>query len=305
MNLEGRKCVVCSAYLFEDDDVVICPECGAPHHRDCYKAIGKCKLADLHGTSEQYKYETPEEKPLSEPQKQDDKKSSILCRGCGAEIESDARFCPYCNMPIEANPGNSPFGVGFTYRFDPNEELEDGVTVGEAAKVVAVNGFRYIPRFKEFSMGKKTSWNWAAFIWPHGWYAFRKMYLISAFFAAMLIVASLLTIPMEKVMGNAPVTENMNNYEVVAVINKEVLSAGVLPPAFATAGLAINLGVRVMAALFADRSYKKNVVESCKEIKKAEDKETALRKKSGVNFLAFGIALLSEVLICNIIISFL
>ena len=28
-NIEGEQCPVCHAYLFEDDDVVFCPECGA------------------------------------------------------------------------------------------------------------------------------------------------------------------------------------------------------------------------------------------------------------------------------------
>ena len=36
---EEEQCVVCHAYLFSDDDVVYCPECGAPHHRECYNGI--------------------------------------------------------------------------------------------------------------------------------------------------------------------------------------------------------------------------------------------------------------------------
>ena len=34
------SCAVCNAYLFEEDDVVYCPVCGAPHHRECYNSIG-------------------------------------------------------------------------------------------------------------------------------------------------------------------------------------------------------------------------------------------------------------------------
>ena len=36
------KCAYCHALLFEEDDVVYCPECGAPHHRDCYNQLGEC-----------------------------------------------------------------------------------------------------------------------------------------------------------------------------------------------------------------------------------------------------------------------
>ena len=29
ISIEGEKCPVCGAYLFDEDDVVFCPECGA------------------------------------------------------------------------------------------------------------------------------------------------------------------------------------------------------------------------------------------------------------------------------------
>ena len=29
ISVEGEKCPVCGAYLFDKDDVVFCPECGA------------------------------------------------------------------------------------------------------------------------------------------------------------------------------------------------------------------------------------------------------------------------------------
>ena len=64
LNLSGEKCALCKAYLFEEDDVVYCPECGAPHHRECYNGIGHCALDGLHGTENQYKKPQPEEKEV-------------------------------------------------------------------------------------------------------------------------------------------------------------------------------------------------------------------------------------------------
>ena len=60
-DVKNKKCAVCEAYLFEDDDVVCCPICGAPHHRDCYSAVGHCGLEKYHGTDLQYKAEETEE----------------------------------------------------------------------------------------------------------------------------------------------------------------------------------------------------------------------------------------------------
>ena len=32
------------------DDIVVCPDCGAPYHRACYEKQGGCVYADKHGT---------------------------------------------------------------------------------------------------------------------------------------------------------------------------------------------------------------------------------------------------------------
>ena len=45
-----EKCPVCTFAFREEDDVVVCPECGTPHHRDCYKDQGHCSHADKHGS---------------------------------------------------------------------------------------------------------------------------------------------------------------------------------------------------------------------------------------------------------------
>jgi predicted amidophosphoribosyltransferase len=49
MKFENQVCPVCNNVFKDDDDVVVCPDCGTPHHRDCYKALGECKNKSLHG----------------------------------------------------------------------------------------------------------------------------------------------------------------------------------------------------------------------------------------------------------------
>ena len=41
---KGYKCAACGNVFDENDDVVVCPECGAPHHRSCYLEKGQCAL---------------------------------------------------------------------------------------------------------------------------------------------------------------------------------------------------------------------------------------------------------------------
>ena len=47
-NYNGSKCIVCNMEFNDSDDIVVCPECGTPYHRDCYKQVGECINTELH-----------------------------------------------------------------------------------------------------------------------------------------------------------------------------------------------------------------------------------------------------------------
>ena len=40
MRFENQVCPVCEEKFKENDEIVVCPECGTPHHRDCYNNLG-------------------------------------------------------------------------------------------------------------------------------------------------------------------------------------------------------------------------------------------------------------------------
>lgn len=45
---DGKLCPVCLKRFQENDDIVVCPVCGTPHHRECYS--NKCDLESRHGS---------------------------------------------------------------------------------------------------------------------------------------------------------------------------------------------------------------------------------------------------------------
>ncbi len=51
-NFIDEKCPICSEPFAEDSDIVVCPECGAPYHRECYLKEGKCLFSEQHGEFE-------------------------------------------------------------------------------------------------------------------------------------------------------------------------------------------------------------------------------------------------------------
>ena len=55
-------CAKCGKPFTEDDDVVVCPDCGAPHHRSCYLELGHCARQDQH--TDGSTWQAPARKPL-------------------------------------------------------------------------------------------------------------------------------------------------------------------------------------------------------------------------------------------------
>ena len=46
-NFTGSKCIICENEFNDNDDIVVCPECGTPYHRECYQKEGKCVNVDF------------------------------------------------------------------------------------------------------------------------------------------------------------------------------------------------------------------------------------------------------------------
>ena len=51
MEFSKYKCPVCGETFKPGDDVVVCPECGAPHHRECYEQLGHCCFEEKHSNN--------------------------------------------------------------------------------------------------------------------------------------------------------------------------------------------------------------------------------------------------------------
>ena len=57
--LKNVKCGLCNNFFKDNDDVVFCPDCGAPAHRSCWQREGECVYADRHGSG--FRWSSPAE----------------------------------------------------------------------------------------------------------------------------------------------------------------------------------------------------------------------------------------------------
>ncbi|MBQ1436780.1 MAG: hypothetical protein IIZ07_02460 [Ruminococcus sp.] len=78
MEFKNYKCPVCDQRFKSGDDVVVCPECGAPHHRECYESCGHCFYKDKH--SEEFSFEEAYvQEHINDP---DAHRNTIVCPRC-------------------------------------------------------------------------------------------------------------------------------------------------------------------------------------------------------------------------------
>ncbi len=314
--IEGETCPVCKAYLFEEDDIVFCPVCGAPHHRDCYAAVGHCGLADKHGTAQQY---SPKSREEEEPKAKD---KTDLCPNCGKDKVDNALFCPFCGYDYvggqKPNFGSQPYTNGFTPFPDPYGGIPrdgsvtvDGESVEDVKKFVFTNTQRYIPLFCRQNKKHKSNWNWAAFILPHCWLFFRKHYVAGAIALALMLVAEICQIPMNADLrvlmesGSQVVTTEAEQMRLILSLIPQIPISSIITSAV---GVALAIGTSVYFGLMGDWHYRSHTVSSIKAIKADTtllEKDEAFLKKGATSIWGFTLAYMAWNLIPQIVALFI
>ncbi len=281
MNIdENMLCPVCKAKLFTDE-VAFCPECGAPHHKECYLGLGHCAFADKHGTSEQW------QPPKIEPPKATEKAQETQSESSVENTANNPQFQGYAGnyRKKQENPFFAANGI------DKDENI-DGESAEDIAKFVGYNALRYINVFKKMSaLKRRINWNWVAFLLPEYWLISRKCYfqaILLSLYSALISVFS---------------TLGMSNVDV-----KNLMSSGVVTQEAARiVGIlficsCVTLIINLFMGMFGDYIYKKKVYSTIKEMKQeGRTSEIDYIQKGGVNLmlpviLYFGINILALVM---------
>jgi hypothetical protein len=327
MEFKNIKCPVCDKEFKDGDDIVVCPECGAPHHRECYEAENKCFFEDKH--SEGFEFG----KDNSDEGEQPDVK---VCPNCGNENESTSFYCNKCGYPIgfddknnqqaQSNTQNqggfggpfrntNPFAQAFDPMagVNPEEDMGDGVTAGEISKHVRNNTPYFVKVFSNIKNLNKSRFNFSAFVFSECYFLYRKMYKLGAVFAALTIAFMTLEVyislsPASTAFTNA-ISEvsrgtAVNTFNQFAVITEAmnrldpVNKAWILIMSFCSIGRII---VRIIAGLTANRAYYTHCRRKISDIKKtSQEPQKDIETKGGVNT-----ALAASILVTNFAIYYI
>lgn len=310
MDYLGNKCLVCDKYFHADDDIVVCPECGTPHHRECYSSLGHCVNEDKHAQGYDFLSDNSEQKQAS------DDCSLITCKKCGAKNASGAFFCTKCGSSLHDINDNSTKGYAsqqnntnqqtspFTSNpnvimFDPlggvnpNADLGDNVSVAQAAKYVKQNTPYFMTLFSNIKNHSKSRFNFCAAIFGGGYLLYRKMYKIGTFITIIEAMIMVFTTYLAQYIGNnsafTKMFEAYANYDLDATMmhfsNLSTYDSLIM---FFYVFLSVgSLILTIVIGACANRMYfkhcKKKIIKIKSTVENPADVDSALSKSGGVN----------------------
>lgn len=319
MTFEYDVCPICAQQFVSSDDIVVCPECGTPHHRACWAEHGGCAHADKHESGFVWQSgapQTAEEAPVY-----------TRCPRCGEECAPNVLVCPECGKQLGvAAEGRFDFNDDFFLRgvgTDPDADL-DGFTVREAATFVQYRVNDYVRKFVRIKEGKKAGWNWAAFFFSPFWFFYRKIRKAGVLFMGVLLVlAVFLAIPLQKVQQQMLTTvEEYVTIDETMTPEKFMSDISALDPSQQekiqnavmrySAAILIYIGVLFLpnfaAAIVADSVYKKKIeqdVRSMREFaKNAQTFRMLALRRGGVSVLGLVASYMLVNLVLNMIILY-
>lgn len=228
MNYINQTCPVCEKVFGESDDIVVCPECATPHHRECWAVNGKCANDSLHesgyvwGKTETHESVAEEtdstsgdvrichvcgsENPADIPncgncgayfgENKENESEEKKCQFCGNINPDNAKHCNQCGAPLIANATSTAFFGGSPYIAGTEIRLDDKIgenTAGDLALYTRTSAKSYLKKFKKSESGKKVSFNFAAFFLSPAWFFYRKLYKFGFVFLLAFTTITIVT----------------------------------------------------------------------------------------------------------------
>lgn len=310
----GCKCPVCQQPFTDGDDVVVCPECGAPYHRACYQKNAGCLFADRHGAGFEWK-----PAPGEMPDRETASGTELACPACGAMNPAGGLFCESCGAPLRTGgpryaPGAGPaasgpsgYGPHTAPQYGPYAEAhqpapgqlspEDdlgGVKARDWAAFLGPNAGYYLMNFKRMAVtGQKLAVSFSAFFFGPFYFFYRKMWLPAAIFLTLDVFGAYIPQMLQfLVLAESPLVAGLNLDVFSNVLN--VLRV-------------VNLAIQFTQGLFAVYWYRRigekriaRTLQSCS----AAEAPAALAKAGGVSLTAVVVSV-SLVLGINFLLSFM
>lgn len=300
MDLKYVQCPYCLKPFEEGDDVVVCPECGTPGHRACWKQNGHCLYENKHASG--FVWQIPYSKEREEAERK--AREEEAARKTAQTFGSGGRDTRPDGMPFDNEYGNyASYTTGDhgemkpTMRIIGPEEMLGDFRVREYGDVIQKNKNKYIPKFFMMDRTKRNFvGNFAAFLAPTLWSAYRRMYGVAIILVLLQFLVPLIaldsvveyyseaaTLAREYVLTDA--TDEEATEEAMAALMEKMPQ----PPMALQINHYIIMAIHVLMGIFANTLYKKRceqLLTKAKEIDNTEERAVFLKRRGGTSVIA-------------------
>lgn len=292
MKSRPDTCAACKQQFKPGDDIVTCPECGAPYHRDCYQKAGHCVFEAKHGLGFEYVDPASQQHgPAAGPAQKAGSAAKnytgpVRCPKCGTLNKPANIFCEKCGHPLhaeeppKAQAGWQRAGMGgmpgaAAGATAASVEEVDGIPAKDWATYVGQQAPSYLYRLSvQKQRNTKTGFIFSAFFLGPFYYAYRKMW---GWAALTFVLWVLFSVP--------PVLEML-------ALAKNPLVAGFTLSSlemFSQVMWLVNIAVRIVFSVFALYLFRKSAAKRMHALREKYPDEaqyqTQLAKLSGPSVL--------------------
>ena len=212
----GCPCEGCGKPLTLQDDIVVCPDCGAPYHRVCYEKLGQCIHRPAHAAGYEWKFPYEESQLRTCPScGERTLRDEETCRCCGAVLPPEGQEPPSSRGSDEETFDYSQMYRQFGTSADPEKEFfedafgkeakMDGIARQDWLDYIGPAAPAYLAAYSRMQLQKsKVSMSFSALLFGPFYFFYRKAWKPAfGFLAAELLLAAPTFIEMLQLSGSA------------------------------------------------------------------------------------------------------
>ena len=275
----GCPCEGCGRPLALTDDIVVCPDCGAPYHRECYEKLGRCIHTPAHGAGYEWRFPYKDEELRTCPScGERTLRSETVCRCCGAVMPPEDQS-PDPSAQTASGSEQNRFDYDDLYRQyqqtveEPTrrnvqaafgkEELIDGIPYSDWNDYIGKAAPVYLNDYSRMQLQHtKISMCLSALVFGPFYFFYRKAWKPAfGFLAAELVLALPTLLSMMQATGS-PLTAGISS--TVIVILSRIMTV-------------LSFALVMLRTLYAKWLYRKSAAERIRRIR-AEFPDAAQRR---------------------------
>lgn len=290
----GQECPICKEKFAADDDIVVCPECGTPHHRSCWQENGVCANQEKHASGFEWT-------PVATQETQAD----TMPNGAAQQDQQAASNAQQNTASNEAgNPNNSGFDYSQLYNntytppqqsaqaqeagipnLDPDSTIEQ-IPVSDWSVFIGKSNYLYMMLFKQMElMHRRAVFCFSAAVFGPFYFAYRKAWKPALIWVTTQLLVNLPSLLYALQITGSPLTAGM--------------SADLLYRLSAAAAV-LNLPLMFLRGFYGVYWYKNESIKRINKIRAAypdaNQRQYVLRAKGGTSwgavFLLAGVMIL-------------